>query len=214
MKKFAERLQVALSIRKIKAAELATRTGLSQSLISQYLNGKFDAKNDKICAIASALNVSESWLAGFTNELDPWEDDKSMVPLKVMTNKITAYGRIPVGIPFEAIQDLLEEVEIPSWLAEKKGLFGLKVVGDSMNKVLPDGSIAVLQKTDTLNNGEIGAILVNGFDATLKKFYQLTDSIVLEPLSYNPDNKTLIYTDETEIRPIGKLVWFCAAQGW
>jgi repressor LexA len=140
-------------------------------------------------------------------------DDYSST-IHVMTNKIPVYGRIPAGIPFEAIQDLLEEVEIPSWLAEKKGLFGLKVVGDSMNKVLPDGSIAVLQKTDTLNNGEIGAILVNGFDATLKKFYQLTDSIVLEPLSYNPDNKTLIYTDETEIRPIGKLVWFCAAQSW
>jgi len=133
--------------------------------------------------------------------------------VKVMTSKIHVYGRIPAGTPFEAIQDLLEDVEIPSWLAEKKDLFGLKVVGDSMNKVLPDGAIAVLQKTEHLNNGEIGAILVNGFDATLKKFYRLTDSIVLEPLSYNPENKPIIFTEDSqEVRPIGKLLWYCAGE--
>jgi len=132
---------------------------------------------------------------------------------QVMTNKIPVYGRIPAGTPFEAIQDLLEDVEIPSWLAEKKDLFGLKVVGDSMNKVLPDGAIAVLQRTSELNNGEIGAILVNGFDATLKKFYKLTDSIVLEPLSYNPENKPIVFAEGSqEVRPIGKLLWYCAGE--
>jgi repressor LexA len=208
---FAERLKKALEIRNVKPVELAFKTGFSQSLISQYLSGRFEAKNDKISALADALNVDESWLAGFSEF--PETNAFERVTVKIMKHKIHVYGRIPAGTPFEAIQDLLEDVEIPSWLAEKKDLFGLKVVGDSMNKILPDGAIAVLQKTSELNNGEIGAILVNGFDATLKKFYRLTDSIVLEPLSYNPENKPIVFTEGSqEVRPIGKLLWYCAGE--
>jgi repressor LexA len=210
---FAERLQQALQFRNIKPSELATKTGFSQSLISQYLSGKFEAKNDKISSIATALNVSESWLAGFSSDIEIKEINKLIIPVRAMTNKIPVYGRIPAGVPFEAIQDMLEDVEIPSWLAEKKDLFGLKVIGDSMNKVVPDGAIAVLQKTEHLNNGEIGAILVNGFDATLKKFYKLTDSIVLEPLSYNPSYEPMVIKENgQDVKAIGRLVWFCAAE--
>ena len=132
--------------------------------------------------------------------------------ITIMRSKIQVYGRIPAGTPFEAIQDLLEDVAIPDWLAKKKDLFGLLVVGDSMNKIVPDGAIAVLQKMDHLNNGEIGAVLVNGFDATLKKFFKLTDNIVLEPLIYIPDHKAMVIeNDSVEVKVIGKLLWFCAA---
>jgi len=109
----------------------------------------------------------------------------------------------------------LGEIDVPGWLAKKDNLFGLIVTGDSMSRVVPDGYIAVLQKTDTLENGEIGAILVNGYDATLKKFFKLTDYIVLEPLSYNAEHKPLmIGKNEPEVKVLGKLVWACAAQGW
>lgn len=132
--------------------------------------------------------------------------------MKVMTSQVPVFGRIPAGTPFEAIQDKMDSVSIPDWLAAKKDLFGLLVLGDSMNKIIPDGAIAVLQRTTELNNGEIGAVMVNGFDATLKKFFKLTDSIVLEPISYNPENKPIVIgQNTTEVKIIGKLLWYCAA---
>jgi repressor LexA len=211
LKSFAERLKVAIELSNLKPSELSAKTGLSQSLISQYLGGRFEAKNDKISVLAEALNVDESWLAGFSEDLNRYPSSN----VTVMQSKIHVYGRITAGVPFEAIQDILEDVEVPSWLAEKKGLFGLKVVGDSMNKVIPDGAIAVLQKTHHLENGDIGAVMVNGYDATLKKFFRLTDSVVLEPLSFNPDHEPIVIKDgTTEVQTIGKLVWFCAAQEW
>ena len=90
------------------------------------------------------------------------------------------------------------------------------VVGDSMNKVIPDGYIAVLQKTHTLEDGSIGAILVNGFDATLKRYYRIKDGVVLEPLSYNPEHQAMIIkeNDQENISVIGKLVWSCAAKSF
>ncbi len=66
---FSERLQFALNRAYKKPVDLASSTGLSQALISQYLNEKQIAKNDKISLIAEYLNVSESWLAGFTDEI-------------------------------------------------------------------------------------------------------------------------------------------------
>lgn len=66
---FAERLMAALEYRQMKPVDLAKKSGLSQALISQYLNGKFEAKNDKIALIADKLNVSELYLAGFSSEI-------------------------------------------------------------------------------------------------------------------------------------------------
>lgn len=66
---FAERLQYALKQKNKKPVDLANGTGLSQALISQYLNDKTAAKNDRISIISEYLNVSESWLAGFTDEM-------------------------------------------------------------------------------------------------------------------------------------------------
>lgn len=175
-----------------------------QASLSKYESGTHEPNLRTVKALAEIYGVDPQEL------LFPSESE-----LPVMQHTITVYGRIPAGVPFEAIQDLLEDVEIPSWLAEKKGLFGLKVVGDSMNKVIPDGAIAVLQKTPHLENGDIGAVMVNGYDATLKKFFRLTDSVVLEPLSFNPDHEPMVIKDGTmEIQTIGKLVWFCAAQEW
>lgn len=174
---------------------------ITQASLSKYESGTHEPNLKTLKALAEIYGIDPHELLSSHEQ-----------QLPVMSHKIPVYGRIPAGVPFEAIQDLLEDVEIPTWLAEKKGLFGLKVVGDCMNRVLPDGSIAVLQMTDTLNNGDIGAIMVNGFDATLKKFYRLTDSIVLESLSYNTEYTPLLYREDVEVRPIGKLVWFCAGQ--
>lgn len=66
---FGERLQEALDFRNKKASELANGTGLSQSLISQYLNDKFEAKNDKALLIANYLNINVMWLMGLGGEM-------------------------------------------------------------------------------------------------------------------------------------------------
>ena len=175
---------------------------LTQSALSKYENSVNSPNVEIVKAFSEIYNVSPLY---FINVIDSEN-------ITIMTNRVPVYGRIPAGTPFEAIQDILEDVQIPDWLAKKKDLFGLKVVGDSMNKVVPDGFIAVLQKTDLLENGEIGAVLVNGFDATLKKFYKLTDSIVLEPLSYNPEHTpTMINPGGYDVKIIGKLLWCCAA---
>ncbi|HCX1085826.1 TPA: helix-turn-helix domain-containing protein, partial [Staphylococcus aureus] len=51
--------------RKISQSELSRRTGIGRNSISDYLNGKYEAKQDKVFELAKALNVNEAWLMGF-----------------------------------------------------------------------------------------------------------------------------------------------------
>ena len=59
---FKDRLEEALAMRKMTAAELSRKTGISEGMISSYRKGLYVPKSDKVIAISQALNVSPSWL--------------------------------------------------------------------------------------------------------------------------------------------------------
>lgn len=65
MNSFKNRLKEIMSEKKMSQAELSRRTGIGRNSISDYLNGKYEAKQDKIFLLAKALNISEAWLMGF-----------------------------------------------------------------------------------------------------------------------------------------------------
>ena len=59
---FHDRLQWALSESGMTASELSEKTGISEANISNYLKGKYVAKQDKCYLLAKALNVDPGWL--------------------------------------------------------------------------------------------------------------------------------------------------------
>lgn len=61
---FTNRLKTAMRIRNMKAVELSNITGIAKSSLSDYINGKYEAKQDGVFLLAKALNVSEAWLMG------------------------------------------------------------------------------------------------------------------------------------------------------
>ncbi|MDA5656006.1 LexA family transcriptional regulator [Staphylococcus aureus] len=65
MNSFKDRLKQIMSERKISQSELSRRTGIGRNSISDYLNGKYEAKQDKVFELAKALNVNDAWLMGF-----------------------------------------------------------------------------------------------------------------------------------------------------
>lgn len=62
---FQARLIQALNEKGITQAELGRKSNISRAIISDYIHGKYEAKQDKVYAIAKALDVSEAWLMGF-----------------------------------------------------------------------------------------------------------------------------------------------------
>ena len=80
-------------------------------------------------------------------------------------------------------------------------LFMLKVVGDSMIDVgILNGDMVVMQKTETCENGDIVAALIDD-SATVKRFYKEKNKIRLHPENKNLDD---IIVEDCMI--LGKLV--------
>ncbi len=72
---FASRLNLALKRRNMKATELSQKTGISKSSLSEYLKGKYEAKQTAIYLISKALNVSPSWLIGLDVPMEKQDEE-------------------------------------------------------------------------------------------------------------------------------------------
>lgn len=129
--------------------------------------------------------------------IEPYDINKSL--------EVPIYGKIPAGIPLEAIEDIVGYTEVtPSMLNGDKEYFGLIVAGDSMSPNLTNDDVVILQKQNDCENGEICAVLVNGNEATLKRVYKdfSKELITLKP--DNPNYEMKIYGKEDDsIRIIG-----------
>lgn len=65
----AQRIRQALDENRMSQQDLADKTGISKSSISQYLSGKVEPKQDRIYEIAKVLNVNPGWLMGFDADM-------------------------------------------------------------------------------------------------------------------------------------------------
>lgn len=112
-------------------------------------------------------------------QLTPTWDDQ--------TFQIGLLGTIAAGSPIEAIRTN-ETINIPRDMMGKD-VFALKVRGDSMiEDGILDGDYIIVQKCPEPRNGDIVVALLEGNNATLKRFYKEKDHVRLQPANsiYNP----------------------------
>ena len=199
---FANRLNIAFDISHKKPTDVANETGIDKSLISNYRSGKYKAKQQNVYLLARSLNVSEAWLMGYdvpmerTSNIDNAEE----------VIQIPVYGKISAGQPLEMIENIIDYTYITAAEAKKGSFFSLEVNGDSMDRIIPNGSRVVVRKQEELENGEIGVIVVNGYDATIKRYERDENMVFLYPESNNPEHRVQKYNlKETPISILGKV---------
>src|SRR2546427_1726122 len=89
-------------------------------------------------------------------------------------------GRIAAGQPIEAIERP-ETISLADF-TRSKDVFVLEVRGESMrDEAILNGDYVLVEETKTAQNGDIVVALVEGTDATLKRFYHEGESIRLQP---------------------------------
>lgn len=74
MREFKDMLRQIMDEKQLKAVDVCRMTGLGSGAISQYLSGARKPKVETIRQIAYALNVSDTWLLGITD--DPVPEDE------------------------------------------------------------------------------------------------------------------------------------------
>lgn len=186
----------------LNQVELGKIIGVSGQALGMYENEKRDLSTDTVIKLAEYFNVSTDYLLGKSNKRDFFNNDNKFFLCPV-------YGKISAGQPNWAEECLDGYLPVDPNLmdiANPEECFFLKVDGESMNKVVRNGAYALIRKTDFVDNDEIAVVLVNGCDATLKKFSKEGDIIVLSPESTDNSFKQQIYTKETPIKVIGKYI--------
>lgn len=103
-------------------------------------------------------------------------------------------GRIAGGRPIEAIPGQ-DEIDLAS-LLKGPDIYALKVAGDSMMAAgICDGDLVFLRRRDTAENGDIVSALIDGAEATLKRFRRARQGQVLL-IPEHPDMKPMRYDAE------------------
>ena len=114
-------------------------------------------------------------------------------------------GRIAAGTPIEAISDAAQSVAVPGQMIGGNARhYALEVKGDSMIEAgINDGDVVVIREGSQAENGDIVVALVEGYEATLKRFYRRGDMIALE--AANPAYETRVLP-EGSVKVQGRLV--------
>jgi repressor LexA len=103
----------------------------------------------------------------------PWRH-KSITPVPLV-------GRVTAGQPILAVENIEETYPLPTELVGEN-VFMLTVQGESMiNAGILDGDYVLVRDQDTARNGEIVVALVDGEEATVKRFFREKDNIRLQP---------------------------------
>ena len=118
---------------------------------------------------------------------------------------VPVLGRIAAGVPIEAISEVSHHIAVPgSMLAGREHHYALEVRGDSMIEAgINDGDVVVIREQDTAENGDIVVALVEGAEATLKRYRRKGGMIALE--AANPAYETRMLPED-KVKVQGRLV--------
>ncbi len=200
----SNKLKELRKAKKMTLEELADKVGTSRQTIHRYETGKIsNIPPEKVEALASALGTTPSLLMG-------WGDDAlarfdNILPIS--KKRFPMLGEISCGEPIYASE------EHESYVAADMSLdadFCLRAHGDSMMGArIFDGDIVFIRAQNTVDNGEIAAVVIND-EATLKRVYYYPEESKLILTPENPRYAPLVYLGEEldSIKIIGKAVAF------
>ena len=177
---FANNLKKYMEIRNIDRNKLASMLGVAYTTVNEWYTGTSYPRFDKLPAIASALGV-------FKSDLIEEDDNNAKVGIPIL-------GRIPAGVPFEAVQnDYIDDYLQPpkKWNHNPSNYFALKIIGDSMQPKYKNGDYVVFNKNVDSFSGRDCCVLIDNNDATFKRVTKNNNGILIEPLNIHNDTNFL-----------------------
>ena len=165
---FGKRLRQVMEARGLTYATLGEQLKMNPQTLNRYVLDQREPKGSVTAAIALMLGVDPLWLQGYDPGPAPQE---AMVPI---------LGTIRAGRPTLAVEEVAGYA--PAEVARPEEYFYLRVAGDSMvNAGIRPGDLVLIRRQDTAENGQIVACILNGEDATLKRFRCQGDVVILQP---------------------------------
>lgn len=208
MSKFGERLRQLRAVSKMSQRELAQRIGMSKSSVSMFESGDREPGLETLEAIADTFNVDLDYLMGKSDIRNRMQAELARSGYDSGSARIPVLGTIRAGLPLDAVENILDWEEIPQALARDGEYFALRITGDSMEPRIREGDVVIVRKQEQVDNGDVAVVMINGDEATIKRYYKRETGVSL--VAYNPAYDPLHYSpeevEELPVRVYGKVI--------
>jgi len=128
--------------------------------------------------------IKRHWNRGRGIELVSDMNQPNMVDMQLgAAYQLPLKGTVAAGLPIEAYESGTETLSVPSEMVrDAESTFVLRVRGDSMvEDGILEGDLIIVERRATARNGQVVVALVNGSEATVKRFYLEGDTVRLQP---------------------------------
>lgn len=190
---FAKNLKYYMELNKKDRNDISRDLGIPYTTVTSWCNAEFYPRIDKIELLANYFCIQKSDLVERKDNITV--NNKQVFPL---------LGTVKAGYNYLASENIISYVFIDKKLSDPENYFALKVTGDSMQPVLYEDDIIIVHSQNDIESGQIGIVLINGDEATVKRIVKHEDYIEL--ISFNSYYPPKRIDKNVDFKIIGKVV--------
>lgn len=194
-----DRIQSILDSKGMTQKEFSDKAGMTKSKVSKILTGSQKITAEELVTFADVLEMSSDDILGIANFKQIEDKDVIKIPI---VGSIKAGNGAFVHEEMEGYSTFLT-----AELKKNVDYIVLRVKGDSMTgDHIYDGDLALIEKDAEYEKNKIFAVIMNGFEAKLKRIVMEGDRIIL--FSSNPEYAPIVVSGEqmNEVIIVGRMV--------
>ena len=202
-------MSIARNIRAVRTRNNLTQeefgeiVGVSSMAVSQWETGRAVPRMGAVQKISDYFHISKGSLID--------EDSSALTKLPISGSTATlplrTLGKVHAGVMDD------EEIQVPERVVlAYPDAFLLRVEGNCMDRVIPEGSHVVVVPHKEPTNGSIVVIHDDAYEAVMRRYYKGSSALMLSPDSYEEGYQDIIVHDGQEITLIGVVVWWQASE--
>lgn len=208
-------MSIARNIRAVRTRNNLTQeefgeiVGVSSMAVSQWETGRAVPRMGAVQKISDYFHISKGSLID--------EDSSTLTKLPISGSTATlplrTLGKVHAGVMDDDAVCDDEEVQVPERVVlAYPDAFLLRVEGNCMDRVIPEGSHVVVVPHKEPTNGSIVVIHDDAYEAIMRRYYKGSSALMLSPDSYEEEYQDIIVHDGQEITLIGVVVWWQASE--
>ena len=208
-------MSIARNIRAVRTRNNLTQeefgeiVGVSSMAVSQWETGRAVPRMGAVQKISDYFHISKGSLID--------EDSSTLTKLPISGSTATlplrTLGKVHAGVMDDDAVCDDEDVQVPERVVlAYPDAFLLRVEGNCMDRVIPEGSHVVVVPHKEPTNGSIVVIHDDAYEAIMRRYYKGSSALMLSPDSYEEEYQDIIVHDGQEITLIGVVVWWQASE--
>ncbi|WP_303870998.1 LexA family transcriptional regulator [Fannyhessea vaginae] len=208
-------MSIARNIRAVRTRNNLTQeefgeiVGVSSMAVSQWETGRAVPRMGAVQKISDYFHISKGSLID--------EDSSTLTKLPISGSTATlplrTLGKVHAGVMDDDTICDDEEIQVPERVVlAYPDAFLLRVEGNCMDRVIPEGSHVVVVPHKEPTNGSIVVIHDDAYEAIMRRYYKGSSALMLSPDSYEEEYQDIIVHDGQEITLIGVVVWWQASE--